>query len=266
MSKEEKRSLGDRMKKNYENRNQYSIPRRTYTIIRLDGKAFHSFTKHIKAVKPFDHNLMTRMDLTAKFLCYNIQGCQLAYIQSDEISLLLTDFSSIDTHAWYDGNIQKMASVSSSLATGFFNSIPSGHFGDKVYSHIDKFKGHDVNDWVLEADRELAYFDSRAFCIPDKIEVYNYLVWRIKDWETNSLSMVARKFYTQGQLEGKDKSELFSMIKSQGEDWTELPSYYRKGRFCSKAMGGMWNIHDVPEISDPEEKRKFIDMIPSIGY
>jgi len=266
MKDDKKRSLGDRMKKHYENRAASYIPRRTYTIIRLDGKTFHSYVKHIGAVKPFDHNLMSRMDLTAKFLCYNTQGCQLAYVQSDEISLLLTDFLGKDTDAWYDGNIQKMASVSASLATGFFNSIPSGHFGDKVYSHIDKFKDHDVNDWVLEADRELAYFDSRVFSIPDKVEVANYFIWRVKDWESNSVQMLARKFYTQGELEGKSREELLKMIRSQGEDWSALEPYYRKGRFCSKAMGDMWNIHDVPEIADPEEKQKLMDMIPEHGY
>ena len=111
--------LGNRMKGQYEDRTRYSLPRRTYTIIRLDGKAFHTFTRNMK--RPYDENLMKIMDETAKFLCEEIQGAQFAYTQSDEISLLLTDFEKITTDAWFDGNIQKMVSVAASLATQEFN-------------------------------------------------------------------------------------------------------------------------------------------------
>src|SRR5579871_2024133 len=102
--------LGERIKENYENRTRMSVPRRTYTIIRLDGKAFHTYTKGF--ARPFDQLLMNVMDRTAAKLCESIQGAKLAYVQSDEISILLTDFETEQTDAWYDGNIQKIASIS----------------------------------------------------------------------------------------------------------------------------------------------------------
>ena len=109
-----KDSLGDRMKEFYENRTRNFLPRRTYTIIRVDGKAFHSYTRGL--IRPFDEKLVNDMDETACYMCKNIQGAKFAFVQSDEISILLTDFEGLTTDAWFDGNIQKMASVSASLA------------------------------------------------------------------------------------------------------------------------------------------------------
>lgn len=47
-----KDELGDRMKSYYENRSKTFLARRTPVIIRLDGKAFHTFTRGFN--KPFD--------------------------------------------------------------------------------------------------------------------------------------------------------------------------------------------------------------------
>jgi tRNA(His) 5'-end guanylyltransferase len=156
-------SLGDRMKEFYENRTRYMLPRRTFTILRIDGKAFHSYTRGLK--RPFDDKLMNDMDETAKFLCKEIQGTKLAYVQSDEISLVLTDFDDLKTDAWYDGNLSKMVSVSASLATAKFNELRPG---------------------------KLAFFDSRVFTIPYQAEVENYLIWRQNDASRNSVSAVAQ--------------------------------------------------------------------------
>lgn len=112
--------LSDRMKM-YEKVNTSYLMRRNPIIIRLDGRAFHTFTKGMN--KPFDSILMNSMQETAKALCESIQGCKLAYTQSDEISLLITDYDSTKTEAWFDYNVQKMVSLSASSATLFFNSI-----------------------------------------------------------------------------------------------------------------------------------------------
>ena len=113
-------NLGDRMK-GYENITRYHLPRRTYSMLRIDGKAFKTFTRGLK--KPFDDGFINDMDETACFLCKNIQGAKFAFVQSDEISILLTDFETIQTDAWFDGNVQKMASVSASIATAQFNYL-----------------------------------------------------------------------------------------------------------------------------------------------
>ena len=105
----DKTTLGDRMKNNYENITRYYLTRRMPVIIRIDGKAFHTFTKGMK--KPFDNILVKTMQETMKYLCENIQGRVLGYTQSDEISLVLTDYAELTTDAWFDNNLQKMCSV-----------------------------------------------------------------------------------------------------------------------------------------------------------
>lgn len=199
--------LGNRMKEQYENRTRYFLPRRTYTIIRLDGKAFHTFTHGMK--KPFDQDFIDMMDSTAQFLCEEIQGCKMAYVQSDEISLLLTDFEKITTDAWFDGNLQKMASVSASMAAAFFNNV-------NVFNHSD-----------------LAFFDARVFTIPDRTEVENYFVWRQKDAVRNSIAMTAQSLYSHKELNGKSQVDQMDMIHDKGQNWNDLPAGFKRGRTIS---------------------------------
>lgn len=199
--------LGNRMKSSYEDRTRYKLPRRTYTIIRLDGRAFHTLTKDMP--KPFFDNFMTAMDRTAVRLCEDIMGVRIAFIQSDEISLLLTDFEDDDSQAWFDGNIQKICSVSASIATAEFN---------------------DYRDWNDPEEWDLATFDARVFTIPDPIEVENYFIWRQKDMERNSIQMVAQSFYNQKELNGKKIPDLHEMLHAKGENWNDLEPYYKRGR------------------------------------
>lgn len=112
-------SLGDRMKR-YESVPKNFLVRRVPVVIRVDGKAFHTFTRGMK--KPFDSILMNTMKDTMKYLCENIQGCVLGYTQSDEITLVLTDYATITTDAWFGYNVQKLTSIAASMATMAFNS------------------------------------------------------------------------------------------------------------------------------------------------
>lgn len=203
-----KDDLGIRMKDQYENRTRYFLPRRTYTIIRLDGKAFHTFTRGMK--RPFDQDFINIMDSTAKFLCEEIQGCQMAYVQSDEISLLLTDFDKITTDAWFDGNIQKMVSVSASIATAKFNALFNY---DKDPSQM-----------------KMANFDARVFTIPDPVEVENYFVWRQKDAVRNSIAMTAQSLYSHKQLEGVTQVGMQDLIVKKGQNWNDQPDGFKRGR------------------------------------
>ena len=111
--------LGKRMKENYESIPKYRLMRRTPVIIRIDGKAFHTFTRGFK--KPFDMVLVRSMQETMKYLCENIQGCVFGYTQSDEITLILCDYQTFTTDAWFDYEVQKMCSISASMATMIFN-------------------------------------------------------------------------------------------------------------------------------------------------
>ena len=143
------------MKDFYEDRTRYKLARRTNTIIRIDGKAFHTYTKGLQ--RPFDQGLMEDMNKTTEYLCQNIQGAKFGYVQSDEISILITDYDDIDTHAWFDGNLQKMASIAASLATAKFNQLRiMRHMENAMIfleqEHIEEFK--------------MAHFDARVFQIP----------------------------------------------------------------------------------------------------
>ena len=111
--------LGTRMKEFYENVPKTRLLRRTPVALRIDGKAFHTFTRGFQ--KPFDPVLMKSMQQTMKYLCENIQGCVFGYTQSDEITLILIDYQKLTSSAWFDYEIQKVCSISASMATMAFN-------------------------------------------------------------------------------------------------------------------------------------------------
>lgn len=158
-----KDALGDRMKNNYENRFRSCLPLRSYTIIRIDGKAFHTYTEGLK--RPFDDGLIEDMDATAIYLCKNIMGAKFAFVQSDEISILITDFEDINTQAWFDNNLQKMCSVSASMATGVFNEL-----------RRDRWYLNEEEEGYLIKRPQPAMFDSRVFQISQRTEVENYFI------------------------------------------------------------------------------------------
>jgi len=235
-----KDKLGDRMKGYYESRTQTHLPRRTYTIIRLDGKAFHTYTKKLN--KPFDAKLMDDMFWTARGLCGAIQGCKLGYTQSDEISLLLTDFDNLETDAWFDGNVQKMVSVSAAMASSVFNSR----------REPDKFGN----------EQKLAFFDARVFTIPTKVEVENYFIWRQKDWIRNSISLVAQSHFSPKELHGKSIKDRLKMLEEIGDLWESYDEWERMGCLITKGDGGFVYNSRVGTFDFVNEREKFNKHIP----
>jgi tRNA(His) guanylyltransferase len=210
-------SLGDRMKTNYENRTRAYLPRRTNTIIRLDGKAFHTYTRG--RLRPWDPDLHYSLVSAAIELCKQAQGTMFGFVQSDEISLLLTDYATLSSEAWFDGNIQKITSVASSIVTAAFNSLEA--------NYSDPF----------------AYFDARVFTIPDPWEVHNYFVWRQKDIERNSLSMLAQANFPHSQLHGKRRQDLHDLLHTVGINWDAQPEAFKRGTLIER--------HDLGWASTP---------------
>ena len=211
-----KDDLGTRMKEQYELRFRQLLPRRTYTIIRLDGKAFHSYCRGLE--KPFDYGLVEDMGSTMTHLCKVISGVQFAFQQSDEISLLLTDFATNQTQAWFDGNVQKITSISASICTDHFNTR------------------RELRDPV-GCKTKRGYFDSRAFVIPDPVEVANYFVWRQKDATRNSISMAAQAHFSHAQLHKmstKDMQEMLWFYKDI--NWNDYPVSVKRGQLCVKVQ------------------------------
>ena len=222
-----KDALGDRMKDFYEDRTRYKLARRTNTIIRIDGKAFHTYTKGLK--RPFDAGLMEDMDATTVYLCENIQGAKFGYVQSDEISILVTDYDDQTTHAWFDGNLQKMASIAASLATAKFNALrmiracwdSKDATGDLDCDDLKKFK--------------LATFDARVFQIPASIEVENYFIWRQQDASRNSVSSVAQSQFSTKELHGVKTNAMQDMLMLQKEiNWNDFSPREKRGSVIRK--------------------------------
>lgn len=198
-----------RMKAQYEDRFRFLLPRRSYTIIRVDGRAFHTWTRGMG--RPYDKVLMAAMDVTALELCREIAGAQLGYVQSDEISILLTDFAKDDTAAWFDNNLQKLCSISASIATAVFNA---------QYSE--------------PRERKLANFDSRVFQIPDPIEVENYFVARQKDAVRNSVAMLAQHHCSHKELHQVSVEKMHDKIVEHGDNWNNHPVRFKHGAAIAK--------------------------------
>jgi tRNA(His) guanylyltransferase len=246
--------LGDRMKQHYENRTRYFLPRRTYCIIRVDGKSFHSYTRGLS--RPFDTGLMEDMDKTAIALCAEITGSAFAYVQSDEISLLLTDFDSPGTEAWFDGNLQKTASVSASIATAAFNRA---RLERRLKEQWARDGEGGIGPEILREFPE-AHFDSRVFTIPDPTEVENYFIWRMQDSTRNSISMAAQSVYSHHELEGKSSDRLQEMLWQRGINWNDYPEGCKRGRVVVKNIRRetvTYTHHKTGEVETVEAERRF---------
>lgn len=220
-------ALGDRMKANYEDRQRHYLTRRTPTIIRIDGKAFHTFTRGLE--EPFDGRLADTLEAAAIRVADDAQGFKLAYLQSDEISILLTDYDQLQTSAWFDYNKSKMESVAASCMTAHFN---------------DQWRAH-------RTGHRLAMFDARAFSLPRE-EVANYFLWRAKDWERNSVSMYCRHFFSDKQMHGQGKADQHEMLHRVGKNWTtDLSERWRNGTWLVRGPEGVATRHDIiPKFAD----------------
>lgn len=237
-----KDQLGDRMKNYYEDRFRYKLPRRTYTIIRIDGKAFHTYTKGLE--RPFDEDLINDMDETTKYLCKNIQGVKFGYVQSDEISLLLTDFDDLQTDMWFDGNLQKMCSVAASMATSKFNQL---RILRKFFENNVDIIDHGITAYDMSISQiinsKMGEFDARVFQISNSIEVENYFIWRQQDATRNSISSVAQSLYSHKDLNGKSSDEKQEMIFQKGINWNDYPARMKRGGFIQKVQVEVENTY-----------------------
>lgn len=223
------------MKHYYEERSKTYLPRRSYVIVRVDGVAFHTYTKGLK--RPFDEELVRDMNETAKYLAENIQGCKLAYVQSDEISLLLTDFDTLQSEAWFDNEVQKIVSVAASLATARFNELRQGRFTVKVLNLLKETPEKMQEELATFPKRfKLATFNARAFVVPNKSEAINYLIWRQQDATRNSLQMQAQSLFSHNELQNKNSSDLQEMIFSKGMNWNELIPRLKRGGLFLKTV------------------------------
>lgn len=235
--------LGIRMKTYYEQIPKMKLMRRTPVAIRIDGKAFHTFTRGFQ--KPFDEVLIKSMQKTTKYLCENIQGCVLGYTQSDEITLILVDYKNLNSDAWFDYEVQKMCSIAASMATMAFNQF----FKEAIWDYETDWKlsltpqsveiqeRHAKYVTVLKnAAKKGAMFDARVFNIP-KEEVTNLLYWRQLDATRNSIQMVGQANFSHKELHGKSCNMIQDMLMTEKNiNWNNFPTYQKRGSCCIKKL------------------------------
>ncbi len=203
------------MKQDYEDALRLFVPRRTYLVIRIDGRGFHTFTR--KMERPYSRPLADALDQAAMALCGEMIGCRFAYGQSDEYSFLLTDFEKETSALWFDGNVQKIVSVSASLFTGCFNRAFGGE--------------------------QIAAFDSRVLVISQRAEVEKYFLWRQLDASANSLNMLASAYHPHEDLVGKSTQEKHEMLFAKGVNWAKQPADFKRGRVVRRAASGKaWEV------------------------
>lgn len=244
--------LGTRMKHNYEEVSKTRLTRRMPVAIRLDGKAFHTFTRGFE--KPFDAILVNTMQDTMKYLCKNIQGCVFGYTQSDEITLILIDYQTLETAAWFDYEVQKLCSVSASMATLKFNE----YFKRYANNYIDDFleawnRSEKEEKYVFALENAMdkgAMFDSRCFNIP-KEEVANLVYWRQLDAMRNSVQMVAQANFPHKELQFLSQVQLKEkLLEEKDITWEDFLPHLKWGTSCYKSEGEWVVDKNMPILKD----------------
>lgn len=248
----DRRDLANRMKEFYETIPKTKLMRRCPVVVRLDMRAGHTFCRGFE--RPFDEVFITSMQETAKYMCENVQGCVLSYQQSDEISLILVDYKKLNSSAFFDYEVQKICSITASMATMAFNK----YFEEEVRYNSDIFYepwNHDEKEKKLfssyfKSIKKGAMFDSRCFNIP-KEEVTNYIYWRQLDASRNSVQMVGQANFSDKELHKKTTNQIQDMLMTQkGINWNDFPTYQKRGSCCIKEVYYLDKNGEVVPVED----------------
>lgn len=245
-------SFGNRIKE-YEHRNQYFLQKRTPVIIRVDGRAFHSFTNKLQ--KPFDNIFTNSMIQTMESLCGEIQNCIFGYVQSDEISFVLKDYANLNTSPWFEYRTDKLCSISASLATWYFNK----YFKENSIRILKCSTNNNDYQSALEKCIEApAIFDARCFNVP-KEEVVNVIYWRQLDAVRNSIQACGQAEFSHKELMYKTCDNIKQMLNDIGKSWDNLPIYKQRGT-CCRREGREW----ITDYSMPllvKEGREYLETL-----
>jgi len=198
-----KDALGARMK-GHEHASRAFIPPNSQVILRLDGRAFHTWTRGL--TRPYDLRLIEVMGQITEALCREVGGACLGFQQSDEVSILFSDRASEATELWFGGNVQKIVSVAASVAAG----------------HLTR----------AYPERPLAQFDARVFALPSEVEVCCYFRWRQADIERNGVSMVASSHYSPKELHGATLARRRELLVAKGVDLGAMEPRFLQGQVC----------------------------------
>jgi tRNA(His) 5'-end guanylyltransferase len=242
--------------KEYEAVPQEYLMRRVPVVVRVDIRSGKSFTKGFR--KPYDEVFRRAMARTMEHVAKEIQGCIFAYTQSDEISFVLSDYKRLNSAAWFDYNVQKVASLSASEATFAFNK----YFAQEIERYNNEHMPHcgsrqeysDAFEQLrvyLRARDNGARFDGRCANYP-KEEIANYIYWRQSDASRNSVAMAARTYFTQKQCDHKSREQMKEMLLTEkGINWDNYETQYKHG-VCWTRDGGV--NYDMPLIKGEDRK------------
>lgn len=267
--------LAKRMK-DYEIRDRYFLQKRIPVAIRVDMRAGHTFTRGFK--RPFDDIFMKSMQETAKYMCENMGNAKFAYVQSDEITIILVDYDKLETDCWFNYRTDKLCSISASMATMAFNKFFERNAENYIQNcatdyETDGLYGKGTLEYQLcgiytKAIEKGAMFDARCFNIP-KEEVTNLVYWRQLDAARNSIQMVGQANFSHSELQGKNCNEIQDMLHElRGINWNDYSVYLKRGtcvikkEITSEDMRSEWVIDDNIPIFKGEDR----DYIEKLVY
>lgn len=246
MGKIKKDSLGDRQKAYEAVNDRILVPKMPF-IVRVDGKAFHTYTRGL--VKPFDETMCKTMIEVTKKLCEEIPGAVLGYTQSDEITIVCKYTDRIKSQAWFNGRLRKIETIAASKVTKWFNKI----FSEKAQEYIENFEGTEEYKHILKVfynkKSGMAEFDARAFNIPEW-DCINNVIWRQQDATRNSVEAVGHANFSTKELHKVNCEGIKEMLlKQKNIDWeTDFTPYQKYGAFCYK-------IHETRKVKGETVER-----------
>ncbi len=180
-------------------------------IARLDGRAFHTFTRNLS--RPYDQGMSFAMIETTRYLVQEMIAL-VGYTQSDEITLAWYEPSQSDTDYAFDGRFQKLASVLAGMASARFCQLVARHLPTKV--------------------NETPHFDCRVWQVPTLQDAADVFVWREDDATKNSISMAASAHYTDAELDRKNSSDKQEMLWQKGVNWNDYPTFFKRGTYVQR--------------------------------
>ena len=263
----------------YRSLTDYRLLPNSYVIVMLDGRGFSKKIKN-KFRKPFDKRFVNAMNNTAKYLCENISGCKFAYVQSDEISLVLTDFETPETSSFFDYRLSKLLSICASAATAKFNScMLETKLAESLSIYAPSSANVESVGEVLK-DNPLYEFDCKAWNVPTWNDVYGWILYRQLDCFRNSKQQTAQTYFVHKELVGLNCDEQIEKLKNEKSVvWACFDNGLKYGRFIYRGIEQKiskdgtpfermkFHIHPAFPISTPEGKQTFLECanIPELS-
>jgi tRNA(His) 5'-end guanylyltransferase len=206
MNRDAFEAIGDKHKKIEAMYYNYFLPELPI-VVRLDGRAFHTFTKGLR--RPFDNRMSKMMIEVTKELVYQTHA-KVGYTQSDEISLVFAPA----TDPLFGGRQSKIETTLAAIASAKFNQL--------------------LPIWLPDKINDLPTFDARAIQYPTKEMAIESLVWRETDATRNSISMAAQAHFSHNQLQKKNNKVKLDMLNEIGVNWNDYPVHFKRGEYVKR--------------------------------